>query len=168
MAENVEIKRSCEDFLPVRRMLRQLGAREVVTKRQVDTYLRLPDGGEQRFRRLKVREEQRKVRLIGYQDSYEGGLRQVDYQVHDITRPAKDLLVGSLGILAVVKKRRELWKLGTTRFHLDTVEGVGRIFEVEVAKTPGEDSDDVQRYLRLFEPYLGGPVEASNADLVGG
>jgi adenylate cyclase class IV len=166
MAENVEIKRFCEDFLPVRRMLRQLGAKHVVTKRQTDTFLRLPHEGDHRFQRLKVREEQRKVQLVGYTDSYRDGLRDVDYLVTLISRGVKDLLVGALGVRTVVRKKRELWMLGTTRFHLDTVEGVGRVFEVEVVLKEDEPFDDAERYLRLFEPYLGQRIEGSNEDLL--
>ena len=166
MSENVEIKRFCEDFLPIRRMLRQLGAKHAVTKQQTDTFLRLPQSGERRFQRLKVREEQRKVHLVGYTDSYRGGLRDVDYLLTPISRPIKDVLVGALGVRTVVRKKRELWMLGTTRFHLDTVEGVGRVFEVEVVLQDGETSDDAERYLRLFEPYLGQRIEGSNEDLL--
>jgi adenylate cyclase class IV len=168
VAQNIELKRYCPDFLPVRRMLRQMGAKHVVTKRQIDTFLCLPEGRERRFKRMKVREEQRRTRLIAYSDSYADGLRDVDYRVSEINRPMKDLLIGALGVSAVVTKKRELWMLGTTRFHLDTVEGVGRVFEVEVVLKPGEKPDDTQRYLRLFDPYLGDKVDASNVDLVGG
>lgn len=166
MAHNVEIKHRCPDFLPVRRMLRQLGAKHVATKRQTDTFLRLPRGGERRFTRLKVREEQGRVQLVAYSDSYGPGLREVDYQLADITRGVKSALVGSMGVSAVVRKKRELWMLGTTRFNLDTVEGVGRLFEVEVVRKAGQGRDDAERYLRLFEPCLGERLEASNEDLV--
>ena len=167
MAQNVEIKRYCQDFLPVRRMLKQLGARHTATKQQTDTFLRVGDADGNRFRRMKVREEQRRTQLIGYSDTYADGLRSVDYQVAEITRAVKNLLVGALGVSTVVRKKRELWMLGTTRFHLDTVEGVGRVFEVEVVLKDGEIPDDAQRYLRLFEPYLGERIDGSNEDLVG-
>ena len=168
MAENIEIKRFCADFRPLRRMLKQLGAKHIATKRQTDTYFNLPAEQEHRFKRLKLREEMGTAHLIGYADNYRGGLRDVDYDLVKVPRAAGQLLEGALGVSAVVKKRRELWMLGSTRFHFDTIEGIGKVFEVEVPSEGATRPDDAAPYLRLFEPYLGERIDGSNEDLLRG
>jgi adenylate cyclase class IV len=166
LSQNLEIKRYCPDFRPVRAVLRDIGARHAVTKKQVDTYFRLPDDGSTRFRRLKIREQLRRAELVGYTDSYAGGLRDVDYEVMRVPKQLKDVLVGALGVSVVVTKRRELWTLGRTLFNLDTIEGVGRVFEAEVVLGEGETTDEAQRYLDLVAPFLGERIEGSNEDLL--
>jgi adenylate cyclase class IV len=166
LSNNLEIKRYCPDFRPIRAVLRQLGARHDVTKQQTDTYFNLPAGNGARFSRLKLRQQKRSAELIGYSDSYSGGLRQVDYEVVSASPGIKEVLAGALGISAIVKKRRELWSLKRTLFNLDTIEHVGRVFEAEIVLGPGESGDDALRYLDLLGPYLGEQIEGSNEDLV--
>ena len=166
MSQNLEIKRYCQDFSPIRAVLRQIGARHVVTKHQTDTYFNLPGDDRTRFRRLKIREQQRRVELVGYTDSYRDGFRDVDYQVVQASKHLKDVLSGALGIKAVVTKRRELWTLGRTLFNLDSIVGVGKVFEAEVVLSKGGTADEAQRYLDLLAPHLGERIEGSNEDLV--
>jgi adenylate cyclase class IV len=168
LSQNLEIKRYCADFGPIRSVLGQIGARHVVTKRQVDTYFKLAADGSTRFRRLKIREQLRRAELVGYSDSYAGGLRDVDYEVIRVPKSLKDVLVGALGVSAVVTKRRELWTLPRTLFNLDTVEGVGKVFEAEVVLSDGEPTDAAQELLELFVPHLGDRIEGSNEDLLRG
>lgn len=168
LSQNLEIKRYCPDFRPIRLVLRQIGARHVVTKRQVDTYFNLAGDGLARFRRLKIREQLRRAELVGYADSYAGGLRDVDYEVVRVPKSLKAVLTGALGVSAVVTKRRELWTLPGTLFNLDTIEGVGRVFEAEVVLSHGETTDAARELLELFVPHLGERIEGSNEDLVGG
>ena len=78
-----------------------------------------------------------------------------------------DLLEAALGIRAVVRKRRELWRKDNVIFNLDDVQGVGRILEVEAQAKAGRDVDQqVNQYRRLFEPHLGDDIVGSNEDLV--
>jgi adenylate cyclase class IV len=166
MSRNVEIKCYCPDFKPIKGVLRVLGARHVVTKRQVDTYFRVPADGPTCFRRLKLREQLGKAELIGYSDTYTGGSRDVDYRVVPADKRLKEVLVGALGVSAIVTKRRELWTLPRTLFNLDTIDGLGKVFEAEVVLRAGETSDEIERYRELFEPYLGERIEGSNEDLL--
>jgi adenylate cyclase class 2 len=166
VAHNEEIKRYCADFRPVRRVLRRIQARKVAVKRQVDTYFRVPGGG--RFDRLKLREERGKRELIGYADRYADGLRSVDYQIVPVAGAVGELLAASVGVSVVVRKRRELWMLGQTRFNLDTIEGVGTVFETEVVLDAEGPSGGAEHYLTLFEPYLGERIDGSNEDLLWG
>lgn len=167
MSQNLEIKRYCPDFKPVRAILRSIGAKHVVTKRQTDTYFNLPSG-HARFRRLKIREQLRRVQLVGYTDTYAGGLRDVDYIVTPASKALKETLVGALGVKVVVIKRRELWTLPNTLFNLDTIEGVGTVFEAEIVLSDDGTPDQAQRFLDLLEPHLGDRIEGSNEDLVRG
>jgi len=139
-----------------------------VTKRQVDTYFNLPSDGLTRYRRLKVREQLRRSELIGYTDCYSDGLREVDYQAISIANNLKDVLIGALGVSAIVSKRRELWTLPRTLFNLDTIDGIGKVFEAEVIQPRGEVTVEIRSYLDLLERYLGDRIEGSNEDLLHG
>ena len=78
-----------------------------------------------------------------------------------------DVLAAALGIRAVVRKERELWRKDNVVFNLDTVEGVGQILEVEAQARDGRDIDlQISEYQRLFEPCLGERIVGSNEDLV--
>lgn len=139
-----------------------------MTKRQVDTYFNLPSDGLTRYRRLKVREQLRRSELIGYTDCYSDGLREVDYQAISIANNLKDVLIGALGVSAIVSKRRELWTLPRTLFNLDTINGIGKVFEAEVIQPRGEVTVEIRSYLDLLERYLGDRIEGSNEDLLHG
>ena len=79
----------------------------------------------------------------------------------------KDVLDAALGTRAVVRKQRELWRKGNAVFHLDTVEDVGQVFEVEVKAVEGTDADaQVAEYRRIFSAFLGEDIVGSNEDLV--
>ena len=66
-----------------------------------------------------------------------------------------------------MKKRREVWKKGNAIFNLDNVVGVGKIFEVEVELSDGDDQDQqIVYYQNLFGPHLGEEIIGSNEDLV--
>ena len=161
---NREIKRYCPDFRPVRRVLRAIGAERVGVKRQTDTYYRVAAG------RLKLREEGGRRSLVAYADSYDGGLRAVRYRIADAQDHAVGaMLAEALGVSAIVRKRREVWRKGRALFNLDQVEGVGQIFEAELVLAEGDDGQaEAERLLALLAPHLGAPIEGSNEDLAGG
>ena len=168
-ARNHEIKRWCPDFRPIRRLLRSLHAEREPPRRQVDVYYRLPDGGpEIESRHLKLRTERGRRWLIAYEASYADGLRDVRYRVVEASADLGRALEAALGVSAVVRKRREVWREGRTRFNLDAVDGLGTIFEGEVVLAPGEEPGAASAYLALFEPYLGEPIVASNEELMRG
>ena len=170
-ASNRELKHYCPDFGPVRRVLRDLGARREPPRTQVDTYFRLPhppqDQPGERWR-LKLRVERGRRTLVHYADSYDAAVRSVRYALADVPDPAVGrMLAAALGVSAVVRKRREQWHAHRTLFNLDTIEGVGRVFEAEVAADDAEEAEAlIARYETLFGAYLGPPVGASNEDLL--
>ena len=166
---NRELKAYCKDFVTVRRLLRECGAVFIEVKEQVDHYYHLPAGDTtEGTRRLKLRVEKGKGELIYYCEGQEAGARTSRFQ----TAEANDSRIGQLleaafGVRAVVRKRRELWRKNNVIFNLDTVEGVGRILEVEVQDAAGYDIDaQVDEYRSLFAPCLGSDIVGSNEDLV--
>ena len=166
---NRELKAYRENFATVRRLLQDHGAIFVETKEQVDHYYHLPahdalDG----TRRLKLRVEHGKGTLIYYCEGQERGARTSRFQISEADDPLMgEVLEAALGVKAIVRKQRELWRKDNVVFNLDTVEGVGRIFEVEVQAQDGCDPDlQLNEYRRLFEPGLAGYISGSNEDLV--
>jgi predicted adenylyl cyclase CyaB len=92
--------------------------------------------------RLKLRETAGfHAELIAY-DREEGGPgRESNYITTSVPDPKTMLqeLSMALATRAVVRKRRTLLLLDTTRIHLDNVEGLGRFLEIEV---PVKDDDE--------------------------
>ena len=166
---NRELKAHCEDFATVRRLLQDQGAIFVEIKEQVDHYYHLPAGNaDEGTHRLKLRVEKGKGELIYYCDRQEAGARTSRFQIAEADDPRMgDVLAAALGVRAVVRKRRELWRKDNVKFHLDTVDGVGRILEVEVQDADGCDIDaQLNEYRDLFAPCLGSDIVGSNEDLV--
>lgn len=166
---NREIKAYCPNFDPVRKLLRDVGATFVEVKEQVDCYYHLPAVGDaQRTRRLKSRVENGKKQLIYYYDVQKTNARVSRYQLWEL-RDSRilEVLDAALGIRVVVRKRREVWHKDNIIFNLDTVEGVGQIFEVEAQEEDGYDIEvQVEECRSLFGPHLGSHIPSSNEDLV--
>ena len=80
--------------------------------------------------------------MIYYCDRQEAGARSSRFQMAE----ANDMRIGealaaALGVRAVVRKRRELWRKDNVILNLDTVDGVGQILEVEAQDAEGCDID---------------------------
>jgi len=165
---NREIKAFCKDFRPVRDTLKEIGATRLGEKEQVDYFFRLPSAPEGESRRLKLRIDDGAPRLIYYYDRYGPGSRTVEFSIAEVTDPGiRELLEAALGVKRVVRKRREVWKEDNATFNLDTVEGIGNVFETEVEVRMDDDAEgQIARYRRLFGPHLGEDITGSNEDLV--
>ncbi len=166
---NRELKAYCNDFTTARQLLRDHGASFVEIKEQLDYYYRPPSADSaDGTRRLKLRIEHGKGELIYYCEGQEAGARTSRFQTASTDDPMMgDVLAGALGISAIVRKQRELWRKDNVVFNLDTVETVGQILEVEVQARDGRDIDlQITEYQRLFKPCLGDHIVGSNEDLV--
>ena len=166
---NRELKAYCDDFVTVRRLLRDCGAVFVEIKEQADYYYRLPDGNDVAgTRRLKLRVEKGQRELIYYCERQEAGARTSRFHLAKTDDPRTgDVLEAALGVRAVVRKQRELWRKDNIVFNLDTVDGVGRLLEVEVQDAADCDIDaQLNEYRDLFAPCLGDYISGSNEDLV--
>ena len=83
----------------------------------------------------------------------------------------KEILIRSLGILAVVEKRREIYFIDNVKFHLDTVKGLGSFVEIEaidVGGTIGKEAllAQCQSFLELFRIARDDLVAISYSDLI--
>ncbi len=146
-------------------MLRKLRARFVGTDRQVDTYFRVPVG------RLKLREGRLENALIFYQrpDARQVRGAQVEMILLPRRNPIRSMLTAALGVLAVVKKRREIYFVGKVKIHLDRVRGLGKFVEVEaISRTPRLRK--ARSRARMFQKLFGIPASdlfaESYSDLV--
>jgi adenylate cyclase, class 2 len=164
--QNIEIKIRVSDLSGLRHHLKELGYVPQAKIIQVDTYFRTSTG------RLKLRELEvsSDASLISYLRPDNQGSRISHYRILSVQEPEamKSLLAESLGILTVVRKHRELYIIGHTRIHLDSVEGLGTFLELEtVVGAQGED--DAWREHRDLRAILSiadhEPVPVSYSDL---
>lgn len=164
---NVEIKARCEDHEVIREILRKEGADVRGTDHQIDTYFKVPNG------RLKLREGNIENHLIFYDRKETKGLKESSILLYDSTPGSslKEILVRSLGILAIVDKKREISFIDNVKFHLDQVEGLGQFVEIEAIDTDGSIGKEVlaeqcSRYMTLFGIQKSDLVAASYSDLI--
>jgi adenylate cyclase class IV len=174
MAANVESKSACNDVSLVARRAAALGARHEGMLEQEDTYFHTPDG------RLKLREivhvlpdgrTVRQAELIRYLRPDTRGSRVSRYERTEIGDPrsVKERLSAAHGLRGVVRKRRELWLLDSTRIHLDRVEGLGSFVELETvaAGVPGQsERREHDRIAALLGIDLATSLPASYIDLL--
>ncbi len=135
MNRNVEIKARLAD--PGRQREIAAGLADGPSERieQEDTFFRVPRG------RLKLRDlGGGRGELIAYDRGDSTGPSESRYAIFPVSDSAalRDLLRSVLDVRRVVRKRRELFRLGRTRVHLDRVEGLGAYLELEVVLEPGE------------------------------
>ncbi len=170
---NLELKNFCEDFKPVRKIMRSIGAEKIFVKKQEDSFFYLPFAKDKRtVKRLKLRNEDGKKTLILYERDAFSAQKHAssDFSVLPVT---DDKLIGflsdALGVKVVVRKTRELWRKDNAVFHLDKVRGVGDIFEIELktdSKNMKLDEKKFDGYRAKLRPYLGKIIKGSNEDLV--
>ena len=143
---NLEFKARLADPGAALAAARQLGADLWGDLRQTDTYFAVARG------RLKLRETVGfQAELIFYERDEVSEARPSDYSVVAF-KDAGDLreaLSRALGVVAVVRKRRTLLLLDTTRIHLDNVEGLGSFIEIEVPVS-GEGQSAAERLTALI------------------
>jgi predicted adenylyl cyclase CyaB len=164
---NIEIKARCREQESIRKILRSEHAECKGTDHQTDTYFRVGHG------RLKLREGNIENNLIHYRRDDKEGPRQSDVQLFrsDPGSSLKEILTKALGILVVVKKKREIWFIGNVKFHLDQVEGLGMFVEIEAIGQDGVTGSDsllrqCRHYLRLFRIADKDLVPVSYSDML--
>lgn len=144
---NVELKAADPD--PVRSLeaCHRLGAEDRGVHVQRDTYFRVPAG------RLKLREEEGSdPHLVAYERPDVAGRRLSRYRIVPVT-DAEALgaaLAETLGVEAVVRKRRRLFVWQGVRIHLDEVEGLGAFVEFEALAAPGSDLSREEEQVRML------------------
>lgn len=164
---NIEIKARCSNQESIRSILGSEHAECKGTDHQTDTYFRVGHG------RLKLREGNIENNLIHYRRADTEGPKQSDVLLFrsDPGSSLKEILTEALGILVVVKKKREIWFIGNVKFHLDQVEGLGSFVEIEAIggdDSTGSDSllKQCNHYLRLFNIADKDLVSVSYSDML--
>lgn len=155
---NFEFKARLRNEALVRQVLKKLRARFVGIDHQMDTYFRVPHG------RLKVREGNIENALIFYERPNTAGARAARIQMVELPpkNAVKSILRAALGVLTVVRKRREIYFVGNVKIHLDRVRGLGKFVEVEAISRTGK-LDVVQAQAREFQRLF----QIAPEDLVG-
>lgn len=167
---NLELKYRCKDFKTIREKLQELKVNKVGVFHQKDYFFNLPK--KSLPARLKLRVQENKQCLIFYTrpDFSEDKSTPADVSLYNVKDDnLLDFLRTCLGVKAVVIKTRELWQKDNTIFNLDDVEGVGKIFEIEVGTNKEDKEKDeaiFQKYKKAFLPFLDEIVKGSNVDLV--
>jgi predicted adenylyl cyclase CyaB len=135
MAANIEIKARVKDFDGLARRVEAFSDAPAVTLEQEDTFFNTP-GGRLKLRVLAPDHGE----LIYYTRDDATGPKRSDYLISMTTDPEalKTVLATAWGIRGVVRKQRLLYRVGNTRIHLDTVEGLGTFMELEVVLATGQ------------------------------
>jgi len=149
---NVEIKARVRDLPAVRRAVEAVADGPPALLIQSDTFFAVPRG------RLKLR---------AFTD---GTAELISYLRHDVAGPREsrfakvavndhDALTGvlgaALGVTGVVRKRRDLYRRGPTRIHLDEVDDLGSFLELEVELSDGQSAAEGERIARELMARLG-------------
>lgn len=133
---NLEFKARASDLQATLRLAREAGGELWGDLRQTDTYFATPTG------RLKLRETAGfPAELVFYERDETNPNRPSEYEVarSPDANALRSVLTSALGVLTVVRKRRTLVHVDTTRVHLDNVERLGSFVEIEVPVTDAED-----------------------------
>ena len=148
MISIIEIKARCTEQDSIRDILKGDGAEFKGLDHQTDTYFRVPYGC------LKLREGVIENNLIHYDRPNQEGPKQSSVLLYksDPKSDLKGILMKSLGVLAVVEKKREIYFIDNIKFHIDTVAGLGTFIEIEAIDEDG--SIGKERLQKQCEHYL--------------
>ncbi|RBP47107.1 class IV adenylate cyclase [Arenicella xantha] len=134
MANNIEIKARAAAFDTQREIARGISNASSVFTQQ-DTFFNVPEG------RLKLRElRDADAQLIFYQRINQSGPTLSDYHISELPDATgmKSVLSKAYGVRQIVSKQRELFMVGRTRIHFDTVNDLGQFIELEVVLNDGD------------------------------
>lgn len=144
---------------------------------QVDTYFNILSPPLQSFGgqagRLKLREGNIENALIHYEREDTAGAKasHVLLYHHKPDKALKEILIKTLGIKAVVDKRRKIYFIENVKFHFDTVKDLGTFIEVEAIDkdgTIGKEKLQAQcnKYAALFDINAEDYCSVSYSDMV--
>lgn len=148
---NIEIKATCADLTHARHIAHTVMTDYIGHLHQVDTYYATKEG------RLKVREiNDEKAQLIPYYKEYSLGPMKSSYEllpVSDVNN-LKNILEKTLGRIAIVDKKREVFLADNIRIHIDTVKDLGDFIEFEaVYKEESQKEQEVHKVNKLMEKF---------------
>jgi len=175
MSRNVEIKARLADPAAFRARVEKLADEGPTLLEQEDTFFYSRRG------RLKLRKEGSGAELIYYERANMSGPAESQYFAESFADPAtiEAMLSIALEVRGTVRKSRKLYRIGSTRVHIDEVLGLGSFVELEVeldaiqATSDGEataheliktlelDGEEMvaESYIDLLEEPAGSPAE---------
>lgn len=130
---NIEFKARSNKIDLLEAQLQQHNPRFIGEDHQVDTYFNVSAG------RLKLREGNIENALIHYEREDFAGAKSSHVLLyhHQPDKTLKNILLKTLGVKAVVDKRRKIYFIENVKFHFDSVEGLGTFVEVEAIDREG-------------------------------
>jgi len=130
---NIEFKATTNKLKELEALLQQHNPLFIGEDHQVDSYFNISPG------RLKLREGNIENALIHYEREDTAGAKasHVLLYHHKPDKALKEILIKTLGIKAVVDKRRKIYFIDNIKFHFDTVDGLGTFVEVEAIDKDG-------------------------------
>ncbi|MEP7145004.1 MAG: class IV adenylate cyclase [Ferruginibacter sp.] len=164
---NIEFKAATDQLAELEVLLQQYDPLFIGEDHQVDTYFNVASG------RLKLREGNIENALIQYERVNSAGSKSSHvllYQ-HQPGSALKEMLVNSLGIKAVVDKKRRIYFIGNVKFHFDIVKDIGTFVEVEAIDKDGTIGKEMlqeqcNKYAVLFNIEATDYIAVSYSDLV--
>ncbi len=167
-ALNRVVKYFCKDPSRIQSILREIGASYFGSEDQADYIYHIfnqETGNDSK--RIKIRVVNGSRYLI-YIYSRKKQEVSVEYDYFEFSDDQVLALLNSLyKVSIIVKKQRIIWKKNNFIFHLDSVSGIGDIFEIE-SKDLTNTSGEIEMYISLFSDYLLEQIHVSNEDLVQG
>ena len=164
---SIEIKAKSANQKEIRKILKSKNAYFKGIDHQIDTCFKVSYG------RLKLREGNIENYLIYYVRENKEGPKQSNVILYKPTPNSslKDILTKSLGILAVVDKKREINFIGNLKFHIDSVKDLGYFVEIEAIDKTGLMSkkkllNQCNYYMNLFKISKSDLISASYSDLL--
>uniref|UniRef100_A0A1A8MVD2 CYTH domain-containing protein n=1 Tax=Nothobranchius pienaari TaxID=704102 RepID=A0A1A8MVD2_9TELE len=152
MPSNVEIKARVNDPVRLAQRVAELSQSEGTIIRQRDTFFNCSQG------RLKLRDFMNgSGQLIFYKRPDSDGPKLSQYSISPTSDPPslQVVLADALGVKGQVQKVRQLFLIGQTRVHLDTVEGLGHYMELEVVMRPEQTVEEGQQIAVNLMQQLG-------------
>lgn len=149
---NIEFKATTNNLAALEALLLQHNPLFFGEDHQIDTYFNVSAG------RLKLREGNIENALIHYERENTAGAKSSHillYQ-HQPDKTLKEILIKTMGIKAVVDKRRKIYFINNVKFHFDTVEGLGTFVEVEAIDKEGTiGKEKLQAQCNKYAALLG-------------
>src|SRR3989338_493797 len=144
---DIEIKAKCRNNIFIKKIFAGKKAKKIGKFKMRDIYFNVKYG------RLKARIGDIKDILIQYRREDIKMPKRSDFLVSIIDRNSNIIpsLIKSLGIKAIVRKEREIYILGNTRFHLDKIQGLGNFIEIEAR---GEKEKEIKRLREQIKEYI--------------
>ena len=162
---DLEIKAICPNHQHVIEAILEAGGTYLGSFQMEDTYFNVAQG------RLKFRKNDLKDLLIQYNRENKK-IKRSDFLVEIIPSNSliKEILKKSLGVKVVVKKERKIFILDNIRFHVDTVEKLGKFIEIEVRAEKADNLKQLRKQLQFwlakFNIETQDLVEGSYSDLM--